>query len=405
MPTKRGARAAWHRPANAIVLGYLVATVGVAAYERSWPPPWLVTHVFLLGATTNAIVIWTAHFATTLLPAPARVGAASDRQLPAALGALNVGVILVLMSAPHDATPGVVIGAAMITAAIGVRAAALVVMLSRAGVTRFGPVVRFYIAAAAALVLGIAAGVTLEFGVSAAWYPRVYAAHVELNVFGWIAFTVLGTQAAFWPMVLRTRIVSGTEVATNHALPLCAAGLLVIVTGLLSDSRVVAAAGICLYILGAIRALEPFARTALQRAPRSPAALMLAAAMCWFLGGLAADLGKLVAARNLTEFAAAVSDFVPWLAAGFVVQVLMGALTYLLPVVLGGGPLGGRRLSAVLDRYGLARMAAVNVGAGLVAATGGGAATAAGWALIGLAVGGFCLLAAVAVATSRRGSP
>jgi hypothetical protein len=67
--------------------------------------------------------------------------------------------------------------------------------------------------------------------------------------------------------------------------------------------------------------------------------------------------------------------------------------------------LGGRRLSAVLDRYGLARTAAVNVGAVLVAATGGGAATAAGWALIGLAVGGFCLLAAVAVATSRRGSP
>lgn len=405
MPTKRGARAAWHRPANAIVLGYLVATVGVAAYERSWPPPWLVTHVFLLGATTNAIVIWTAHFATTLLPAPARVGSASDWQLPVALGALNVGVILVLVSAPHDVTPGVVIGAAVITAAIGVRAAALVVMLSRAGVTRFGPVVRFYVAAAVALVLGIAAGVTLESGVSAAWYSRVYAAHVELNVFGWIAFTVLGTQAAFWPMVLRTRIVSGTELATSHALPICAAGLLVIVTGLLADSRIVAAAGICLYILGAIRALEPFARAALQRAPRSPAGLMLAAAMCWFLGGLAADLGKLVAARNLTEFAAAVSDFVPWLAAGFVVQVLMGALTYLLPVVLGGGPLGGRRLSGVLDRYGLARVAAVNVGALLVAATGGGVATAAGWALIGIAVGGFCLLAAVAVVTSRRGSP
>ncbi len=401
MPTKRGARAAWHRPANAIVLGYLCATLGVAAYERTWPPPWLVVHVLLLGAATNAVVIWTAHFATTLLPVQARRGAASDWQLAVTLGVLNAGVLLVLISAPHDAAPAVVAGAVLIVCAAAVRACAMALSGWRAGAARFGPVVRFYVAAFVALLMAVAAGTALEVGVPEEWFARVYVAHVELNVFGWIALTVLGTQAAFWPMVLRTRMVSGAEIAVRHALPLCVTGLAVIVAGALTASRAVAVAGVCLYALGAIRSLEPFARTALQRPPRSPAALMLAAAMCWFLGGLAADLGKVIGARDLPDFSAALSRFVPWLVTGFVVQVVIGALTYLLPVVLGGGPTRGRRIAAVLDRYGLARLAVFNAGLLVVAVSGGGVPSAVGWSLVGVAVAAFCALAVAALAPGR----
>jgi len=378
-------------------LAYLCAVLGVAVYERSWPPRWLLTHVFLLGAATNAIVIWTAHFTTTLLPATTRARVGS-RVLPASLAVLNVGVVLVLVSVPHDTSSPVVVGAVLITSAVVARLVAMVSALSRARAARFGPVVRFYCAAAVALLLGVSAGVALEVGVPDRWYPRVYAVHVQLNVFGWIALTVLGTQAVFWPMVLRTRMVPGAEIAARHALPPCAGGLAVIVGGLLFGSRPTAAAGVCLYILGAIRGLEPFARTAVQRVPRSTAALMLAAAMCWFVAGLAADLGKLVAADDLGDFAVAVAGFVPWLVAGFVVQVVIGALTYLLPVVLGGGPLGGRRLSAALDRYGVARLAVFNIGVLLVATSDGGVATAIGWALVGFAIAVFCLLAATAIA-------
>ncbi len=404
MPATRRGRAAWHRPANAIVVGYLCATLGVAAYQRSWPPPWLLAHVFLLGAATNAIVIWTAHFTTTLLRPPAREGTAARWGLPAGwslpvdLAVLNIGVVVVLFSVPRDVSVGVIAGAALVALAIGARVGAMALAWRRAKAGRFAPVVRLYCAAAIALLFGIGAGAALAVGVPADWYVRVYAAHVELNVFGWIALTVLGTQAALWPMVLRTRMVSGAEVAASHALPLCAAGLAVIVAGLLAGSRVGAAVGVCLYILGAIRALEPFVRTAAQRFPRSPAALTLAAAMCWFLGGLGADLGKLVASSDLTDFAVAVSHFVPWLVAGFVVQVLLGALTYLLPVVLGGGPLGGRRLAAVLDRYGATRLAVFNAGVLIVAVSGGGVANAIGWAMTGAAVAAFCVLAAAAMA-------
>jgi nitrite reductase (NO-forming) len=318
--------------------------------------------------------------------------------LPASLAVLNVGVLLVLLSATRDTVAGVLAGAALITSAVVARLLAMAYVLRRARGARFVPVVRFYCAALVALMFGIAAGVALEVGVPTHWYARVYAVHVQLNVFGWIALTVLGTQAVFWPMVLRTRMVSGVEIAAAQALPLCACGLAVVVVGLLFGSRLAGGAGLCLYIVGAIRGLEPFARTAARRSARSPAALMLAAAMCWFVGGLAADLGKLMAASDLGDFAAAVSGFVPWLVTGFIVQVVLGALTYLLPVVLGGGPLGGRRLSAALDRYGVPRVVVFNIGVLLVAASGGGVTSAIGWALVAAAVAVFCAAAATAIA-------
>jgi len=398
MSAIRRSRAAWHRPANAVVLGYLCATLGVAAYERSWPPQWLLTHVFLLGAATNAIVIWTAHFTTTLLPHATRATAASGWALPVSLGVLNAGVLSVLLSAPRDVPAGVIAGAAMICAAVLARAVAMASAAFRAVASRFGAVVWFYVAAAVLLLLGVAAGTALAVGVPMAWSSRVYAAHVELNVFGWISLTVLGTQAIFWPMVLRTRMVAGAQVAARQALPMCVAGVLIAVTGLLANNRFVVAAAVALYIVGAIRGLEPFARTAVQRAPRSPAALMLGAAVCWFVAGLAAELGKVVAANDLNDFAAAVSRFVPWLVTGFVVQVLVGALTYLLPVVLGGGPLRGRRRAAILDRVGVLRVVAFNAGLLLVATSDGGVVTSAGWALAGAALAAFCVLAAVAIA-------
>jgi nitrite reductase (NO-forming) len=390
----RSSRATWHRRSNAVVLLYACAALAVGAYQRAWPPDWLLVHLLLLGAVTNAIVIWTAHFTTTLLPGQP---GASPKIAPVSLAVLNAGVVTALTGGERDSAPVAVAGAALVVLVVAWHGAAMAAAGRRAGRARFGPVVRFYCAAAAALLAGVSCGAALEVGVSSEWYSRLYAAHVELNIFGWIALTVLGTQAALWPMVLRTRMLAGAETALRHALPLCVGGLAVTVGGLLAGNRVVAVIGVCGYLLGASRTLEPFARTAMRRRPHSLAAFTLAAAVCWFLAGLAADLGKLVAAGNMAEFAGAVGNFVPWLMAGFVVQVLIGALTYLLPVVLGGGPTGGRRTSGLLDRYGVARLMVFNAGVLLVAVWSGGVVADIGWALVGLAVLAFCLLAGLAL--------
>src|SRR5690606_3658499 len=54
---------------------------------------WLVIHLLLLGAVTNAIVIWSAHFSAAVLRIPAP---ASRRGEAARLAVLNLGVVAVL---------------------------------------------------------------------------------------------------------------------------------------------------------------------------------------------------------------------------------------------------------------------------------------------------------------------
>ncbi|HEX5994304.1 MAG TPA: hypothetical protein VFY84_04090, partial [Jiangellales bacterium] len=64
-------RAGWHRRAGALPLGYLAAIVVVAAVHPFVPQwRWLLVHLLLLGAATNAIVIWSTHFASAVLRVP-----------------------------------------------------------------------------------------------------------------------------------------------------------------------------------------------------------------------------------------------------------------------------------------------------------------------------------------------
>ncbi|MBX6769609.1 MAG: nitrite reductase, partial [Actinomadura rubrobrunea] len=89
----RRPRASWHAAANAVVVGWLALTVAALLSGGRLPAPeWSAAHLFLLGAVTNAIVVWSEHFATALLrlPAPAR------RWQAARLVALNAGVVAVL---------------------------------------------------------------------------------------------------------------------------------------------------------------------------------------------------------------------------------------------------------------------------------------------------------------------
>jgi nitrite reductase (NO-forming) len=92
---------------------------------------------------------------------------------------------------------------------------------------------------------------------------------------------------------------------------------------------------------------------------------------------------------------------VPVVVAGFALQTLTGALTYLLPVVFGRGAFGNRRLTAILELGWPLRAAAVNLGVLVLVA---GLAPAVGWWLAGLGLGSFppLAVAALATATHRR---
>src|SRR5690606_14679880 len=93
--------------------------------------------------------------------------------------------------------------------------------------------------------------------------------------------------------------------------------------------------------------------------PSTFAAWSMAAAFAWFIGCTVA-FG--VALTTKTDAAGDFSVLITAFAGGFAAQIVVAALSYLLPVVLGGGPIVNRRTSAELDRGAAFRVAVVNGG-------------------------------------------
>jgi nitrite reductase (NO-forming) len=381
-----------------LVLGYLAAGgVILALGDRVAGGAWLALHLVLLGALTNAIVVWSEHFAAALL----RVPRAGERAATARALALNLGVLAVL-GGVHAARPFLVAGGAwLVGAVVAVHAAALAVGIRRALGGPLAGTVWFYVAASAALLVGMGLGVLLAGGAagSADAYRAMRLAHVHLNVLGWVGLAVVGTQFTLWPTVLRTRMVADPRRAVAWSLPLTAGGLAVTTAGLLAQWRPLALAGLAGYLAGLLVALRPFARTVLRRRPHTAASWMLGAGIAWFTLAVAADLVALAASRRVVDLDGRVDRLVPAVALGFGLQVLTGALTYLLPVVWGRGAHGNRRLTALLEAGWRPRVVAINLGVLLlVAGPSGGWAGRAGWWLAGLGLGAFVPLALAALA-------
>jgi nitrite reductase (NO-forming) len=396
--TERGGRARRHLLVAGVVLGYLAAGAATLALgDRVAGGTWLALHLVLLGAVTNAIVVWSEHFAAALL----RVAAAGERAATVRVLALNLGVLAVL-GGVHGGRPAMTAAGAWLAGAVVLaHAAAMAARARRAMPGGLAGTVWFYVAAVAALLAGMGLGVLLAGGGagSADAYRAMRLAHVHLNVLGWVGLTVVGTQFTLWPTVLRTRMVADPGRAVGWSLPLTTGGLAVATAGLLARRQAVALAGLAGYAAGLGVALVPFVRTAVRRRPHTAASWMLGAGIAWFAVAVAADLVALTGSPRVVDLDGWVNQLLPAVAVGFGLQVLTGALTYLLPVVWGRGAYGNRKLAAVLEAGWRLRVVAANLGVVLlVAAPQGGWAGRAGWWLVGLGLGAFVPLAGAALA-------
>jgi nitrite reductase (NO-forming) len=395
---QRAGRARRHLLVAGFVLGYLAAGgVTLLLGGRVAGGGWLALHLVLLGAATNAIVVWSEHFAAALL----RARPVSERAATARALTLNLGILGVLGGVHTGRTGLAAAGACLAGVVVLAHALGLATRIGRALPGRLAGTVWFYVAAAAALLAGMSLGLWLAGGVatSADAYRALRLAHVHLNVLGWVGLAVVGTEFTLWPTVLRTRMVPGLERAVRWSLPALAGGLAVAAAGLAGQRKAAALAGLAAYAAGLAVALVPFVRTARQRPPHTAASWMLGAGMAWLVVAVVGDLGTLATSPRVVDLDGRLSRLVPAVVAGFALQTLTGALTYLLPVVFGRGAWGNRRLTAVLELGWPLRVAAVNLGVlGLVA----GVWPAAGWWLAGLGLGSFVPLAAVALAASAR---
>ncbi|MET7396266.1 multicopper oxidase domain-containing protein [Dactylosporangium sp. NPDC005572] len=350
-------RGRWHRRTNVLPLAYLAGIVVVGFVHpvlAQWR--WLAIHLLLLGAVSNAIVIWSVQFTAAVL----RVPTPERRREAVRLALLNAGVVAVLAGGGLGLPWVGVAGAVAVFTAIVAHLCWLRTQLRAALPARFTVTVHYYLAAAVALLSGIPAGAWMLVDDDTV-RSRLVLFHAHINLLGWVTLTVLGTVLTLWPTVLRTRMADGAVTAARTALPAAVTGLLLLAVGVLTWWPVLAVAGLAVTAAAVLLVLRPAVQVARRKPPMSFAAWSLAAGGGWLLIALGTDA---ICLATATGADAAVDRFgavlVPLLA-GFAAQTLLGALTHLLPVALGGGPARVRAAIAVLERYGPQRVITANL--------------------------------------------
>lgn len=351
-------RAGWHRRTGPLPLLYLAGIVAVGFAHPFLPQwRWLAVHLLLLGAVTNAIVIWSAHFTAAVLRIPAP---ADHRGEAIRLVALNAGVVAVLAGGMAPAPWVGVTGAAVVFTAIGTHLWWLRRKLAEALPARFTVTVHYYVAATVALLLGIPVGAWMLV-VDDAARPRLVLFHAHVNLLGWVTLTVLGTVVTLWPTILRTRIADGAATAARTALPLAVVGLALLALAVLAWWPALAVGGLALVAAAVILIARPAWQAARHKPPGSFAAASIAAAALWLLVALAVDAATLVTAGSPATAADGFAAVLVPLLAGFAAQTLIGALSYLLPMSLGGGPARVRQAIELMDRHWPQRVVMANL--------------------------------------------
>jgi nitrite reductase (NO-forming) len=395
-----------HAVAAALIAGYLLAAVVVIPAQHAVAvPQWLALHLLLLGAATNAVFVWSRHFAQALLHA--RPGSESPAHLR--LGVLNAGVVSVLTGVAAGWMPLAIAGATLVITAVIAHVASLIAMARAATLPgRLRIAVRCYVAGGIALAFGASLGAVLASHAtgSDAWERAVVLTHAHLNVLGWLGLSVIGTQFMLWPAVLRTRMAEDAPAVARRVLVGASVGLAIAVTALLLSPEAgamhwMAAAGIALYAGSVAYSLKPAVRELRASRPRSAPAWALLLGNTWLITALGIDVAGLASGLSTAD---SLLDhvLVPVLGIGVVAQILTGALSFLLPVTVGGGPAGNRKMSAVLAYAWPARAALGNAGVAILAAADGPAWRAAGWIGVLTGFGSFPLFLAAALVAVRR---
>jgi nitrite reductase (NO-forming) len=364
--------------AHLVVAGWAGLAL-LAATERDTLPVarWLAVHLFLLGAATTALVVWSEHFAVAMLHARA-----PDRRWSTVrLAGVNVSVAGVLLGVWAD-LPALIAAACAGLVAAAIAHLVVLVRLGRGALGgRLAPVTAYYRAAAAALVVGTVLGGLLATGtVGADGHTGLRLAHLHVMLLGWIGLPVLGTLFMLWPTALGVRMHQDTTRTARRVLVLTGGGLALAVAGLAGPAalpdpasgpagawRAVTVAGFAAYATGVALAVRVWA--GIVRRGHTPvsvaAAWSLAASAVWLAAGIVSDLA-LFATHTAADAQSGVESLIPLFLLGFVAQVLIGALTYLLPVVLSHGPRERAGSRAVLERGRQPRLAALNLAVALL---------------------------------------
>jgi nitrite reductase (NO-forming) len=210
--------------------------------------------------------------------------------------------------------------------------------------------------------------------VLAAW-AALRPAHAWLNLLGFVSLIVAGTLLHLLPTVAGARIVD--RVTGRLAVAGLVAGPALVASGLVlggAAGHVVARLGGIAALLAAVALVAEAAAVLRSRGRWTTdagwhriATGSLVAAVGWFAAGLGLAAGR-VLVEGASPAAWSTSLVVAPLAAGWVVQALVGSWSHLIPAIGPGGPAGHARRRAILGRAAAPRLVALNVGVALLLA-------------------------------------
>lgn len=336
-----------------------LAVLGAAAHQ--WIPgaPWILVHLVLLGALSHAILAWSRHFSLALLRArPSEADQARHllRLKLHTLGAAGVVLGVPWFGWPVTAPFAVVVGGVVVWHGVD-----LWRLQRRALPGRFRVTLWYYWAAAAMFPVGATFGVLLSTGPGMVWFPRLLTAHVASMLLGWVVLTVTGTLLTFWPTMLRARMDERAERFTRQALLWLLAGLaLILVATLLGDSISVLV-GMTVYGFGLGWYGRGLFAPLRARRPREFAPASVGAALVWLLVGYV-WLVVLLARDGWSAVDDSLGRLLGVIVVGFAAQLLTGALSYLIPSVIGGGPAVVRAGLKEVNRFATVRLVVINGG-------------------------------------------
>ena len=355
--SNRGRFALRDRP----TIAWLVLAAAVTLVHPFVPgADWLLVHLLLLGALTHSAMVWSTHFTQALLKTPEALDTRSRQNGRILLLLLGAGAVFV--GVPSGWWALTVVGAIGVSAAVLWHGTMLWRRLRDALPGRFRVTVHYYLAAAAAVPVGASLGAWLARGLDDERHGRLIVAHSMVMVLGWLGLTVTGTLVTLWPTMLRTRMDERAERLARQALPALVGGVVVLAAGAVAGSRPMALAGLLGYAAGLAwwgRALLAPAR---QAPPRTFATVSATAALAWGAVALALVGWRLATAPSWAAIHDGYGVVAAVVAVGFGAQLLFGALSHLIPVVLGGGPSVVRAAASWFERAWFWRVVVVNLG-------------------------------------------
>jgi nitrite reductase (NO-forming) len=296
---------------------------------------WLALHLFLAGGAMLAISGVSLMLTVTWSAAPAPPG----RWVVVQRALITAGAAGVAL-AREGGLPAAIVGVAGSVYLAGLLALAwLLVATIRRGVERrFDVAVASYLTAIAAGVAGVVLGAVMAAGTPT---PAMRAAHVTTNALGLVGLVIAGTMPFFAATVGRSRMAPRARPRTL-AVTLCwmGSGLAVAVVAMAVDAGAVAAVGLGGYAVGIGGVLWLLPRPTLRQLRwAGPRVLALWAGGCWWAIAVA---GTAVDAAHADRLLFG-DRWLLVLVLGGYAQILWGSLSYLMPMLRGGGP---ERLSA-----------------------------------------------------------